>query len=200
MAEFDSWPSIGCYGLLSTSALLDLFQVQEPDRSTIESEWRPASVPISHPDHGMAIIRDQGPMDPSSLIPQLDRMTASEWYRLLNGKSFFWATKQRLLRFLNARPYKNKVHDVLTVSTSELLKRHSGRITLADFNTGVTAFGPRRRRGPETFKTIEDFPLGKTNPEIVEIVVEYHVPDVAEFTLRVEQWRGRELQRTVWEC
>ena len=89
MAEVGSWSSIRCHGLLSTSALLDLFEVEEPDRTKIESEWRPASVQISHPEHGLAIIRDQGPMDPDSLAPQLDRMTASEWYRLLNGKSFF---------------------------------------------------------------------------------------------------------------
>ena len=198
MAEVGTWSNIRCHGLLSTLALLDLFEVDEPDRTKIESEWRPSSVQISHPEHGLAIIRDQGPMDPDSLTPQLDRMTASEWYRLLNGKSFFWATRDRLNRFLNARPYRSKVHDVLTVSTSDLLRRHCGRITLADFNTGVTAFGPRHPRGPDAFKTIEDFPLGNGNPGIVEIVAEYHVPDVAEFTLKVEQWRGRELQCTVW--
>ena len=199
MAEAGSWPSIRCHGLLSTSALLDLFEVEEPDRTKIESEWRPDSVRISHPERGGAIIRDQGPMGPDSLTPQLDRMSTSQWYRLLNGKSFFWATRDRLNRFLNARPYRNIVHDVLTVSTSDLLRRHFSRITLADFNTGVTAFGPRHPRGPDAFKTIEDFTLGNGNPGIVEVVVDYHVPDVAEFTLKVERWKGRELQSTVWQ-
>ena len=199
MAEVDSWSSITRHGLLSTSALLDLFEIQEPERSTIESEWRPNSVPISHSEHGVAIIRDQGPMAPGSLTPQLDGMTASEWYRLLNRKSFFWATRERLLRFLTARPYRSKIHDVLTVSTSELLRRHGDRVTLAGFNTGVTSFGPRHRRGTETFKSIEEFPLGAGDSGIVEVVADYHVPDVAQFTLKVEQWRGRDLIGTVWQ-
>lgn len=198
MAELDSWPSIQRHGLLSTSALLDLFEVSGSERIAIESEWRPNSVRIEHPDHGFAVIRDQRPMEPRSLAPLLDGLAPSDWYRLLNRKSFFWAPKDRLLRLLKAGPYRNRVHDVLTVDTRELVERHSERITLAPFNTGVSKFGPKFRRDVNTFQSIGNYPLGTQHNEVVEVVVEYHVPDVAEFTLAVEQWLGDTLQQTVW--
>src|SRR6266480_1717700 len=58
MAESGSWPSIQKQGLLSTSALLDLFEVEGEERFAIESQWRPQSVVITHPTHGTAVIRD----------------------------------------------------------------------------------------------------------------------------------------------
>ena len=198
MAELNSWPSIRERGLLSTSALLDLFEVNGAERDAIESEWRPNSVTIQHDVYGTAVIRDQRPMPPRTLEPLLEGMTASDWYRLLNGKSFFWATEDRLFRLLRAGPYRNRVHDVLRVDTRELLERHRDRITLAPFNTGVSSFGPKFRRGPGTFLNIPDYPLGTEYAEVVEVVADYHVPDVAEFTLAVEQWRGNNLQQEVW--
>ena len=198
MAELDSWPSILQNGLLSTSALLDLFEVGGPEREAIESEWRSRSVRIEHHTHGSAVIRDQRPMPPGTLEPLLEGMSPPDWYRLLNRKSFFWVTEDRLFRLLNAGPYKNRVHDVLRVDTRELLERHGDRITLAPFNTGVSSFGPKFKRGPDTFLSIPDYPLGTKHDEVVEVVADYHVPDVAEFTLAVEQWRGNNFQREVW--
>ena len=46
MAECGSWQSIQKYGLLSTTTLLNLFEVPEPQRSKIESEQRTDGVPI----------------------------------------------------------------------------------------------------------------------------------------------------------
>lgn len=198
MAESGSWSSISRHGLLSTSALLDLFQIGEPQRTTIESEWRPCSIEIRHPEHGVASIRDQAPMSPASLAKLLDGLTTSDWYRILNGKSFFWATKERLMRFLTAGAYKNKVHDVLTVDTGELLRRHTNKVTVAYFNTGVSQFGPKFRRGIDTFKRFDECPPGNEHPKIVEVVVDYSVPDIAEFTKTVQQFRGRLIQQTVW--
>ena len=199
MAERDSWPNIQKYGLLSTSALLDLFEVCGSERASIESEWRSKSVTIEHPIHGVAAIRDQGPMEPGTLAPLLENgLAPSDWYQLLNRKSFFWASKDRLLRLLNARLYRNRVHDVLTIDTHKLVERHSEHITLASFNTGVSSFGRKYRRGIDTFQSIEDFPMGTPSSEVVEVVVDYGVPDIAECTLAVEQWMGAVLQRTIW--
>lgn len=198
MAELNSWPSIQQYGLLSTSALLDLFKINDDRRQAIESEWRPASVTIEHEAYGTAVIRDQRPMPPQTLEPLLEGMTPPDWYRLLNRKSFFWATEDRLSRLLNAGPYRNRVHDVLKVDTRELLERHTDQIRLTSFNTGVSSFGPPYRRGAHTFMTIPEYPLGTKYDEVAEVVVDYSVPDVAEFTLVVEQWRGRIFQREVW--
>ena len=57
MAEPDSWESIEDKGLLSTSALLDLFEINGKRRFAIESCHRPDSVVIEHPRHGRAVIR-----------------------------------------------------------------------------------------------------------------------------------------------
>ena len=44
MAESGSWDSIRERGLLSTSALLDLYEISDPDREAIESTRRPTSI------------------------------------------------------------------------------------------------------------------------------------------------------------
>src|ERR1043166_6859582 len=55
MAEFDTWASIRKYGLLSTTALLDLFEIDGKERSTIEKKHRPASVEIANQGLGNAL-------------------------------------------------------------------------------------------------------------------------------------------------
>ena len=118
MAEHGSWPSIQRHGLLSTSALLDLFAVPEPQRGAIERAHRPNCVLLQHPSHGRAAIRDQKPMSDAALRRCLqDGMTPEEWYRLLNGRVFFWPTRSRLLGLLGARPYRSMDHDVLELDT-----------------------------------------------------------------------------------
>ncbi len=188
MAERGSWPNIKRHGLLSTSALLDLFAVTGRQRVEIESRWRRQSVAIEHSEHGEALIRDQGPMHPNSLEPLLDGVTVQGWYELLNGKTFFWTSEERLRWFLNAKAYRGHAHDVVTVDTAEMVRRHAERVTLAPINTGST-LGARHRRGPRTFQRIEDFPLERRR--VVELAVDYRVPDIADFTLSVAGRRGK---------
>ena len=104
MAECGSWPSIKRHGLLSTSALLDLFGGQRCGATSgIESHVAlQESVTVEHPEHGVAVIRDQRPMPPKALELVLDGMTPSEWYQLLNGKTFFWVCERDLKKLLNA--------------------------------------------------------------------------------------------------
>ena len=189
MAECGSWPSIKRHGLLSTSALLQLFGVGGPERLRLESQWRPESVTIDHPEHGVAVIRDQRHMPPKALELVLDGMTPSEWYQLLNGKTFFWVAERDLKKFLNAALYRARPHDVLTVDTREMLRRHRDRITLAPFNTGST-LGRRRSRGPKTFQRFEDYSLDDPHSHVVELAVAHHVPDIADLTMAVERRRA----------
>ena len=62
MADAQSWESIRKHGLLSTSSLLDLYEVKEKERADIEIRRRPDSVPILHDKHGRAVVRDQKPL------------------------------------------------------------------------------------------------------------------------------------------
>ena len=136
MAEVGNWPNIQKYGLLSTTALLDLFEVTNPLRKKIESEWRSDSVTINHPVYGKAIIRDQKPMPPQEIEKCLIDMTAQQWYEFLNKKTFFWSQEDYLNRLLNAFAYKNRPHFVLIVDTQLLVYKHREIITLCRINSG----------------------------------------------------------------
>ena len=103
MAEAGAWPSIQKHGLRSTQALLDLFEIEEPQRSEILETRRPQIIPIAHPTHGTALIRDNKPLKDSFLAKCLTDMTIPDWYAHLNGKVFFWVTETRLNELLAAR-------------------------------------------------------------------------------------------------
>ena len=193
MAETGTWAAIKRHGLLSTSALLDLFEIHGDRRRLIEAERRPQSIPITHPKHGSAIIRDQKPMNETALLKCLqDGITPSQWYQILNKRVFFWLSRERLDRLLSARAYKNKQHCVLTLKTEELLSNHAAEVTLSPINSGATLYTPQPR-GKDTFLRIKDYPfdtwLDKRGIEnaVVELVVDYAVPDAHEYVLRVDE-------------
>jgi hypothetical protein len=195
MAEDESWESIHKHGLLSTSALLDRFEVEGEERLAIESARRPEMMRVEHPEHGVARVRDNKPMQEKALKRCLLEMTPREWYENLNRRVFFWVERKRLLKLLGARAYRDRPHLVLEVETAGLLERHAERVSLSPINSGATfALGPASR-GPNTFRRIAEHPNGKP---IVELSVDYAVPDVAEFTLRVRRWRGTEELEEVW--
>lgn len=191
MAESGTWGSIQEHALLSTTALLDAFQAAEPERSRIESERRREWVSMAP---GVEI-RDQRPMPPRALKTVLKDMSLEEWYRLLNHKTFFWATMDRLKKMLNAGPYKENYHDVLTVDTRKLVERHRDHISLSRINSGAT-FG-YAKRGSGTFKSIEEYPPVRRKTDVAEVVVDYHAPDVVDFTLSVERWRGNDRVKAI---
>src|ERR1700730_15009624 len=118
MAEDGSWPSIRRRGLLSTTALLDLYEVQGAPREEIEAQRRRTGVPLERSPLPRAVIRDQLPMDDGGLRRCLPpHIEPTDWYRLLNRKVFFWLTKLRLITLLKAGTYRQRPHDVIEVST-----------------------------------------------------------------------------------
>jgi hypothetical protein len=191
MAEAESWPSIRRNGLLSTSALLDLFEVNVQERFALESLRRPKSEPIHHPKHGTAWIRDNIPIIETVLERTLDGMTPEEWYRTLNGRVFFWLSEKRLNRLRNAPAYRDRLHDILTVDTAALLDRYSDAVELAHLNSGATHPAANYPRGAGTFQPIDRYPWGerkRINPSepVVELTVAYSVPDIRNFVVKVE--------------
>lgn len=196
MAEAGSWPSIRQHGLLSTSALLDLFEVNGARRQTIESARRPRSVTIEHPEHGVAVIRDQIPLIPTILERCLVGMTPGEWCATLNRRVFFWVEEERLEGLLKARAYRGRPHDVLTLDTASLVAAHKSRITLAHLNTGTTVFRAPER-GLETFRSIAEYPID-VRRKVVELAVDYKVADVEAHALRVESRQGAGVLTTLW--
>ncbi len=201
MAAQGSWPSIQRHGLLSTSALLDLFQIHGQDRERLEREHRPECVTIFHPVHGTAEIRDQKPMDDVGLNRALrDGLTPAKWYHILNQKVFFWPTPDRLEIMLNAKAYRDKRHTVLIVDTLRLLEAHLPRVLLSPINSGATKPFPHER-GLDTFLSLTDYPYlarrkarGRDNA-IAEIAISTAVTDITQFVVAVEE-RGGSSPRT----
>jgi uncharacterized protein DUF7002 len=204
MAALGSWPSIQRHGLLSTSALLDLYGLNGTPRQRIEAEHRPSIVRIENPTHGEASIRDQKPMDDRGLLRALqDGITPTEWYRILNSKVFFWVTEERLGRLLGAGAYQAEWHDVLELDTASVLRAHQAKVLLAGMNTGCTKPMPHPR-GRNTFLPLDQYPLSarlKThrNDAVVEFAVEGGVPDAANHAIRVFKAKSGEKWQLLWE-
>lgn len=193
MAERDTWESIKNRGLLSTTAVLDHFGVTGVERARYESEQRPAKMEVL-PGHPKKItLRDQKPMPRNRLATALrDNITPEEWYRLINNKVFFWAEEERLHGLLNARDYRKLEHDVLTIDTSSFVRAHSERIWLCHMNSGNTWPWPHMR-GHDTFRRIPDYPVKRSgNPvkNVVELVVDHSVPDIANHVIEVRRMIG----------
>lgn len=189
-----AWEGIAATGLLSTSALLDRFQVREPQRSALESRPRPKSVELFHQGHGRVVLFDNRPLRVDILRGCLD-CSVEEWCRLLNARVFCWATETRLGNHLRARGHRGQRRDVITLSTERLVKRHAAAITLCAFNSGSALYPNAPRRGPDTFARIEGYPYddhrrrrGRANA-LAEVCVTGQIEDietVAEQVIRIE--------------
>jgi hypothetical protein len=204
MAEDGTWPQIEEHGLLSTLALVDLFEPPADVRESILGSVRRKSIALKSDVHGPAVVRDQGP------LKFLDRVleegtTFDEYLDLLNGRVFFWATRQRLLRLLGATRYRKHHQTVLHIDTRQLLIAHP-EAELAGLNTGSVHVPNMPSRGKSTFQPIGDYPYdewrkrpGRRDDAVVEVTVPYAVPGVRDFALRVERWHDGEPIEVLYE-
>jgi hypothetical protein len=202
MANEGTWESIRERGLLSTTALLDLFGIQGEERHRIESCHRPVSVKITHSKHGTIVIRDQAPMRETALRKCLGGISPQAWYELLNRKAFFWVTEQRVQTLLGARLYRQKEHTVMTIDTESLLTEHASKVGLSPINSGNTLYNPRPR-GAHTFCPIAEYKFEERRKKrglanaVVELAVDYSVPDLFKHTILVESRRGNQVLKTL---
>lgn len=203
MAEDGSWPSIQANGLLSTRALLDLYDVRGELRTALLSRRRPQTVTISRANLPDAAVRDQKPMSDGALRKCLaPGLTPERWYEILNEKAFFWLSRERLRRLLRARAYRRRPQTVLTLGTASLVAAHRDRVLLSPINSGSTIMKPQPR-GHETFRTIRDYPFSERRrgrpvvDAIAELVVSGGVPDVAQHVLAVHRVHEEKVEE-VW--
>ncbi len=206
MAARGAWPSILAHGLLSTSALLDLHGVAGPARDAVESVRRPEGVTLHAPGLPPATIRDQKPLDEPGLRRCLqDGLSPADWCRLLNRRAFLWPSRARLLRLLDARPYRHEAHEVIELDAARVLAAHRDRITLSAINSGVTRPFPAAR-GLSTFLPIDDYPYAHwrarrpRGERVVELAVEPGLPDIARLVRRVTLMRGAETLDVLFEA
>ncbi|MGO8377691.1 hypothetical protein ACC745_18520 [Rhizobium ruizarguesonis] len=204
MAHDGAWPAIQQHGLLSASALLDLYKVTGKERFALESQRRPESVPLRGETLLGAVIRDQKPMRDHLLNRCLqDGLTPKDWYEILNSRSFFWLSASRIWRLLKAKAYRDQPQTVLTINSAGLIAAHRDRIWLSALNSGSTLFNPQPR-GHQTFKRIEDFPFKERSKRrkednVVELVVDHSVSDVAKYVLAVHRVAGDQILEEIWK-
>ena len=131
--------SIGRIGLLSTNELLR----RGCFGSTTEALVR------AHRPHGTTlpsgvVIRDQAPMPPQALVRCLDgAISVDEWYHLVNDYVFFWLSRERARRHLNA--LHARVQVLLTVDVRSLVDAYERVVYLTPFNIGHARRRPARR-------------------------------------------------------
>lgn len=203
MAERGSWTAIKQYGLLSTSALMDLYKVDAARRERIELRHRPASVPLSGDGLPGAVVRDQIPMSDEGLKRALPaRIAPSDWYALLNSKVFFWLSIDRLHKLTGAKTYRDSEHDVLEIDTRSLLEAHREKIWLCPINSGCTKPIPHPR-DESAFLRIPDYPYShwrsrrRRTERAVELAVDHSVLDIEQHIKRVVVKRASEEIRVI---
>jgi hypothetical protein len=204
MAEDGSFESIRKHGLLSTSSLLDLYNITGQQRIALESKRRPESVTISKVGLPNAIVRDQKPMTESALKKCLaNDINPTQWFEMLNGRAFFWLSRDRLRGLLSARAYRGRPQTVLTVNTASLLQAHRDRIELSPLNSGATIYNPQPR-GRDTFLPVGSYPFDERRKtrsiekSVVELVVRDGVPDISDHLIaahRIHNGKQKELWR-----
>jgi hypothetical protein len=196
MAQLGSWPSISQLGLLSTSALLDLFEVSGEERLRIETRRRPESVTLNHAIHGTVVIRDQKPLSESRLARCLEGLSVQAWFRLLNERTFVWLEQKRLNVLRGAEAYRAERQTVITLDTKRLVEAYGSTILITHMNTGATRpFA--HPRGSDTFRKIEDYPFD-ARKRVVELTISHGVPDIKRFTIRVQELGGDQPPTTIW--
>ena len=201
MAEDGSWPSIRERGLLSTQAIIDLYQPDEQTREAVLSSVRRTKITLTSPDLGDITIRDQ---IPAKFLEECmyDGADPAEYLDALNSRVFFWMSLHRLERLLDAQHYRHLRHTVLRVDTAALLEEYAADVQLAPYNTGSMHVPTAPKRGPGIFSDLADYPYdewvskrGRSGDHIVELTVKYAVPDIKNFVTRVETWAdGRPIE------
>ncbi|AFL90491.1 hypothetical protein Terro_4294 [Terriglobus roseus DSM 18391] len=190
MATSQAQPTLDTLGLLSTDAILDLFEMDATEKERLRSERRPQMTKLTHPKHGVFYLRDQRPMRDAALEQCLDGMTVREWYLSLNSRVFMWASRDRVDRLLAARAYRSQDQLVLTIDTASFAEKHFSEIVVSTLNSGATLYRPLRR-GIQTFMPITAFQAGRLSKPIVEVTLVGSVPDFMEFVTSSEIRKGQ---------
>ena len=195
MAERGAWEGIRANGLLSTSALLCLYDVCGTRRFQLESQRRSEIVTLRSHGLPMAKLRDQLAMDDSDLERCLkDGITPQRWYEIINSRVFFWLTKKRLEKFSEARSYRDGEREVLVLNSRSLVDAYREKVWLCPINSGATFKPKPYPRGHDTFSRIANYPYSQRprgERRVVELCVDCGIPDVTPFIERVYVVKGK---------
>ena len=147
--------SIHKHGLLSTSSLLDLFEVPETDRQLYEREPRSKAVTLVHSLHGRTVLNDQAPLHAGGLSRCLDGMTSEEWCRELNSRVYLRPVRDRSQCIWKTKLTNSLKRLTLVADTREFLAVYEEELAATSINPGYTLRDPTRR-GRYTFTPLRE--------------------------------------------
>ena len=161
------WGGINRSGLRSTLDLLE-----SAGRSDEAKAVRPDITTVSTADVD-ATLRNQAPnrKDPA---PYLDGVTVEEWWQLVNGRSYFFPTREDADKMIETNLEQGHSQEVLTFETRRLLGPVADSIHVSTVSAGVFPRTAGPARGHGTFQRLADY----TGPslKIREISVTETVP------------------------
>lgn len=199
MSAQGSWPSIMKHGLLSTTALLDLFEYKGEQREKIESCRRRKWKILDHSSYGQVKIRDQKPLIRTGLSKALPAtMKPEDWYRIVNEMVFFFPCKQKLKVMINT--YKECRNTILVVRSKSLIEAHKRKVYWSPINSGYSKKCPAKRNR-STFILLGQEPKlkhGEKSKKIVEITIKHHVLDIKKHVKCVLEVGKGEPPRTIY--
>ena len=121
-----------------------------------------------------------------------DGMTPRDWYQECMDWSSSGSTRAPRPAAWCVGPTRDTPHLVIEFDTAKLLDAHAANVLLSPINSGSTAYNPVPR-GAATFSSIERFPYeylrrkrGNRRNAVVELTVQYAVPDAIDFVTSAE--------------
>lgn len=188
-----AWSSIRRHGLLSTSRILDLLEMERMERRQLEAMRRPRHHYLDHPDFDTFVLGDNSPLHEATLAGCLDDgLSVQDWLLMLNARVFFWADMRGANRLLQARANRTRPLTLLVIDTFSLATAHAERIELSPINSGAASRRPARR-GAATLTPLSTMTheawrqrCGRRD-RILEVIVMGAVADIAQHILEVRR-------------
>ncbi|HEY4193173.1 MAG TPA: hypothetical protein VGM46_11060 [Mesorhizobium sp.] len=182
-------------GLLTTSDILDRWEVEAGYRLELTRCRRKTDVTLHHPDNGVIVVSNNEPLSELKLQSILDDgLTSGDWLEMLNSRVFFFVDQKQLSRLANSRSNSSLSKDVLVIDTKRLADAYFEKIEISPINSGNTNYDAVRR-GRSTFTKLRgtSFELwrysrgNKSADKISEVCIPSSILDVTDFVVEIRE-------------
>jgi len=166
-------PGIRANGLLSTEALADRFSPE--DKVAALNRRRRCIQQVEG-----VTLRDQHAAVEAKMKSCLVGVTIPEWFTLLNGKIFFFVSKQKVDVLANA--YASYSNVLLEIDTAELLATHTEHASLCRINSGSFLYNPRPR-GRASFIPLAAYTYKNKRDTPAELTMDRPIPEILRMSV-----------------
>ena len=161
-------PGIRANGLLSTEALANRFTSE--DKAAALNGRRRCIQQIEG-----VTLRDQHAAVEAKMKSCLVGVTIPEWLTLLNGKIFFYVSKEKV--DVLAKAYDSYSNVLLEIDTAELLATHAEHASLCRINSGSFLYNPRPR-GRASFIPLAAYTYKNKRDTPAELTMDRPIPEI----------------------